>query len=47
MSEDKKQTTVWLPTDLYQWLRREAFDRGVTQSQVVQELLEAERAKDV
>lgn len=42
-----KQTTVWLPADLYQWLRKEAFDRAVTQSQVIRELIEAERAKRV
>ncbi len=43
--DDNRQTTIWLPGDLYQWLRKEAFDRNVTQSQLVRELLEAERAK--
>jgi len=43
--ESNKQTTIWLPNDLYQWLRKEAFDRGITQSRLVRELLEAERAR--
>jgi hypothetical protein len=42
---DNKQTTVWLPPELRAWLRREAFERDVTQSQIIRELLEAERAK--
>lgn len=45
MAEDNRQTTVWLPAGLYQWLRQAAFDRSVTQSQIIRELLEAERAK--
>ena len=45
MDEPNRQTTVWLPPDLYQWLRRQAFDRSITQSQVIRELIEAERAR--
>jgi hypothetical protein len=43
--EDNKQTTLWLPPDLYQWLRKEAFDRNISQSQLIRELLEAERTR--
>jgi len=42
---DPKQTTIWLPDDLYEWLRREAFERKISQSQLVRGLLEAERAR--
>jgi hypothetical protein len=42
---DNRQTTIWLTGDLWAWLRAAAFARGVTQSQIVRELLEAERAK--
>jgi Arc/MetJ-type ribon-helix-helix transcriptional regulator len=41
--DELRQTSVLLPSDLYDWLRREAFDRGVSQSQVIREALEAVR----
>lgn len=40
-----KQTSVWLTEDHYQWLRQEAFTRGITQSQVIRDLIDAERAR--
>jgi len=42
---EPRQTTVTLPEDLYQWLRKEAFNRNISQSQLIRELLEAERAR--
>ena len=45
MAEELKQTSVHLPAALYAWLRRESFDRNISQSQLVRELLERERAR--
>ena len=42
---ENKQTTILLPADLYEWLRTEAFSRKISQSQLIRELLEAERAR--
>lgn len=38
------QTTLWLPPEQYEWLRRAAFDRKVSQSQIVRELISAAQA---
>ena len=45
MEMASRQTAVWLPEISTEWLRKQAFERNVSQSQVVRELLEAERAK--
>ena len=45
MEPGTRQTTVWLTDGLYQWLRREAFERSVSQSQVIRDLIEAEQAR--
>lgn len=47
MKDARKQTTVWLPADLYRWLRHEAIERDITQSEFIRRLLEAERVRHV
>lgn len=45
MTEDGKvQTNVRLTEDRYDWLRRIAFDRGISQSDLIAELIDKERA---
>jgi hypothetical protein len=38
-----KQLAIWVTPSLHAWLRRYAFDRHVSHSQVVRELLDAKR----
>jgi len=38
------QTSAWLPEDLYEWLRQEAFKRRTSQNKLIIEALEALRA---
>lgn len=46
MTEGKTKMSVWLPDDLARWLRVTAAQRGVTRSQLVLELLEAEQREE-
>lgn len=39
-----RQTSTWLPETQYKWLRRTAFDRMVSQSQIIRELIAAAMA---
>jgi hypothetical protein len=38
-----KQLAIWVTPSLHAWLRQYAFDRQVSHSHVVRELLEAKR----
>lgn len=46
MTEGKTQMSIWLPDDLARWLRVTAAARGITRSQLVLELIEAEQRDD-
>jgi hypothetical protein len=41
-----QQISVWLPPELVTWLRVTAAARGITRSQVILELLEAEQREN-
>ena len=42
--EETRQTSLWLPASQYDWLRRTAFDRRVSQSEIIRELIAAAMA---
>jgi len=46
MTDSNVQKSIWLPEDLARWWRIEAAVRGITQSQLVIDLLEAERQRE-
>lgn len=46
MTERKVQISVWLPEYTARWLRVTAAARGITRSQLVLELLEAEQREE-
>ena len=46
MAEDTIQTSVRLSPDNHEWLRRAAYDRKVSQNQILNDLIDAERDDD-
>ena len=46
MKENKKQTAMWLPIEIYEWLRETAFKTRKSQSSIVESLLQKEKEKD-
>lgn len=43
MADERQATTIRLPVDLYEWVRREAYERHVPQQQVIEEALASSR----
>lgn len=41
----KKQISAWLTEDACRWLRVTAAERGITRSQVIEELIKKEQAE--
>lgn len=41
-----KQISAWLSVEQYEWLRRSAFERRVSQSEVIRELISTAMAAE-
>jgi hypothetical protein len=46
MASDKQQISIWLPRGFVRWLRVRAAERGISRSQLIEDLIAAEQREE-